>query len=151
MANTKKSGPETAPPARPSPEQPPPAELCHDDADDVTRHSFRGAVGDADHITAEIAGNRHTVLDIGSRGIGLLLSEGMALVPGQTHDLTLAFGGRALTLRGLVRHVTMDDEAGAFHCGIQLLDLSREAEQQLQEFILRQRHHLFTGSDQAPA
>lgn len=142
MANTKKSGPETAAGTIPSPDQPPPAELCQGDAGDVTRHSFRGAVADTDHISAEIAGSRHAVLDVGSRGIGILLSGGAALVPGQTHDLTLTFGNRALRLRGLVRHVTLDDEAGAFHCGIQLLDLSREAEQQLQEFVLRQRHHL---------
>ena len=123
----------------------PPAELHQADADDVTRHSFRSPISETDHITATIGGQAYAVADIGSRGIGITLHEGTALVPGQRHDLTLALGGQNITLQGLVRHVTLDDEAGAFHCGIELLNLDRRTEQQLQEFILTQRHHLFAG------
>lgn len=134
MAHTKKGGAEN----------PSPAELCHADADDVTRHSFRGPVTEADHITATIAGQRHIVADIGSHGIGILLAEGTTLVPGQTHDFILTLGSETLRLQGVVRHVTKDDEANAFHCGIQILNSDHEAEQQLQKFILCQRQHLFT-------
>jgi len=121
-----------------------PAELCQADADDVTRHSFRGQVNEAARITATINGEHHTVVDIGSRGLGILLAKGTALVPGQTHDFTLALGKQTIALKGLIRHVTRDDEAGAFHCGIELLALDHATEQQLQEFVLRQRHQLFT-------
>ncbi|MEW6595418.1 MAG: PilZ domain-containing protein [Thermodesulfobacteriota bacterium] len=133
MAHTTKQGPEASPPA----------ELRHGNADDVTRHSFRGPVSGGDHITVRIAGSHHAVADIGSRGIGILLTEGTALVPGQSHDLLLALGNKEVSLRGIIRHVTRDDETGGFHCGIQLLDLTPEIERQLQEFVLRQRHHLF--------
>jgi c-di-GMP-binding flagellar brake protein YcgR len=119
------------------------AELSQGDADDVTRRSFRGMVGETEHITLEIAGRRHPVVDIGSHGLGILLADGNALAPGQSHELTLALGSRTFRLKGVVRHVTRDDEAGAFHCGIQLLDLDDQAETELQAFVLRQRHHLF--------
>lgn len=134
MAHTKKGGSEN----------PSPAELCHADADDVTRHSFRGPVTETDHIIATIAGQRHAVADIGSHGIGILLAEGTALIPGQTHDFTLTLGNETLRLQGVVRHVTKNDEANAFHCGIQLLNPDHETERQLQKFILYQRQHLFT-------
>lgn len=134
MAHMKKNGPEITTPA----------ELCHADAEDVTRHSFRSPVPAAAHITATIADQQYAVADIGSHGIGILVAEGSVLPPGQTCDLTLTLGNESIRLRGLIRHVTKDEEANAFHCGIQLLDLNREAEQRLQEFVLRQRHHLFT-------
>lgn len=132
-----------APTRNGAPEDAPPAELNLTDADDVTRDSFRSHVTDADHITVQIAGQRHALVDVGSHGIGILLAEGTVLVPGQTHDLLLTLGNQTLALRGLVRHVTKDDEANAFHCGIELVDLTLPAAQQLQEFVLRQRRNFF--------
>lgn len=114
---------------------------------EITRHSFRGPVSDADQITLEINGRHYQVVDIGSHGIGIALPDNTTLAKGERCAVNLLLQGQRLALQGAVKHISEDAEAGLFHCGIELLDLSREAEQQLQAFVLRQRHSLFARKD----
>ena len=147
MANKKTTGPGIEPWEMPPPSRPvaPPGDQAP--LPDIIRHSFRGPVSDADQVTVAIAGQSYPVSDIGSHGIGITLTSGSALVAGQTYKMTLDIQGHPFELQGQVKHISRDEESATFHCGIQLLHLTGEAEQRLQEFVLRQRHTLFAQKD----
>jgi len=142
MANKKTTGPEIEPWEMPPPSRPAGATAATPPLSDVLRHSFRGMVSEADQAIVEIAGQRYPILDIGSRGIGIVLPDGKALVVGQTYDLVLEIKKYPFPLRGVVKHLTRNEGDATFLVGIQLLDLDGEAEERLQAFVLRQRQAL---------
>ncbi len=112
--------------------------------EEIMRRSFREPILDDDGVTVEIKGKRYEVLDVGSRGIGINIPSKDVLSPGAAYEVTLIVGGKNLTLQGQVAHITPEAEGSSnCHCGIELTNMSDDAEKTLQEFLIQHHTKLF--------
>ena len=113
------------------------------DLQKIIRKNYREPILDDDPVRAEIEGVSHRVCDIGSRGLGLIVPSLDSFLAGTAYSITLHIGDNTITLRGKVTHISPSETSGECHCGIELIDLSQNDEQTLQQFLTAHHASLF--------
>ena len=111
-------------------------------AQKTTRKSFRGPVARSDAAEVQIGKKRYRLVDIGNKGIGIALQKPDALTVGETHTMKLLLQKQSLELQGIVKHIS-PSASDHYLCGIELLNLDKDAEQKLQSFLQHKRDQLF--------
>lgn len=113
------------------------------DLEKIIRKNYREPIADDDPVCAEIDGLTHRVCDIGSRGLGLILSSPGAFQAGSPCSITLHIGNNTITLRGKISHISPIETTGEYHCGIEFVNLGQNEEQTLQHFLTAHHTRLF--------
>lgn len=113
------------------------------DLEKIIRKTYREPIADDDRVCAEIDGLTHRVCDIGSRGLGLILSSPGAFQAGSSCSIALHIGNNTITLRGKISHISAIETSGEYHCGIEFISLGRDEEQTLQHFLTAHHARLF--------
>lgn len=106
---------------------------------DISRQCFREPIGPEENIVAQCNGQKFQVIDIGSRGIGLSLPAPACLTEGQIIDIEIVLYEELIRFQGKVVHISRKSSENCCHCGIEFVDILKETEKQLREFI--QKHH----------
>lgn len=106
---------------------------------DISRQCFREPIGPEENIVAEFNGQKFQIIDIGSRGIGLSLPAPVCLTEGQTVDIEIVLYEELIRFQGKVVHISQKSPENFCHCGIEFVDIMKETEKKLREFI--QKHH----------
>jgi hypothetical protein len=69
---------------------------------------------------------------------GMMVRLPFAPEVGSHHGFSLTVNGAALDLEGVVRNAApQDDECGAYHVGIEFIELTASEEQALEQFVAR--------------
>ncbi|HIJ79239.1 MAG: PilZ domain-containing protein [Desulfobulbaceae bacterium] len=110
----------------------------------IIRHSFREPILPEDSIFAEIAGQRYQVVDIGSQGLGITTPDKSRLQTETSYEFKLYIGENSLVFMAKIAHISPCDESGQYHCGVKIIDMSRDIELKLQQFLLEHHAKLFT-------
>lgn len=114
------------------------------DAHQIVRQHFRIAVRSSEKLTARIFDKKYELVDVGSRGVGIRLgSEDLFLTLENELDIELDLHGRLLKLKGKIVHISPDDSEQS-PCGIEFLDLDRESEETLLNFLKSGRTEMFS-------
>jgi hypothetical protein len=112
--------------------------------DEIIRNSYRIPCVPEDEAEVGIAGKKFSVINLGSRGLGIRLPHVHDFAAGDLIEkFEFRMGGQRVSLKGRVIHISMEDE-NTFLCGISLIDLSEDQENILCSLILRRRQQLFT-------
>ncbi|MBU4118051.1 MAG: PilZ domain-containing protein [Proteobacteria bacterium] len=119
------------------------------DLEKIIRKNYREPIADDDPVCAEIDGLTHRVCDIGSRGLGLILSSPGAFQAGSSCSITLHIGNNTITLRGKTTHISPIETSGEYHCGIEFINLGQNEEQTLQHFLTAHHIRLFGKTSDA--
>jgi len=108
------------------------------------RSSFRMPFAEDHEIRAVVDGETFPILDMGSRGIGILLADRDRFVRGESlSHLVIIIGTEKLAMKGRVVHVTCEDDLVV--CGIALKGMDEGVESCLQAFLLQHRNVYFAG------
>jgi len=114
----------------------------------ITRESFRTPVISAGTATAQIDDQLFDVENIAPNGIGIRVSRTEIFFVNQELDsIQLILEGNAFHLKGRVVH-TSPNGAGMFLCGIEFVDMDRESEEKLLEYIQKTRTELFPKQEE---
>jgi hypothetical protein len=113
-------------------------ELLH-----IIRESFRAPGGEFGTVSVQIGDQHFDVVNIGTHGIGILLSQGDAFsINEELHSIDLIWQGNSFTLQGKVVHIS-PTESGTYLCGIELTRVDEASDKQLHEHLERHRSALF--------
>ncbi len=108
------------------------------------RDSFRMPLADEHEVRAVVDGESFPLLDIGSRGIGIQLSDPDRFVRGEfLAHVVIIIGDDKLIMKGKVIHVTREKELTV--CGIALKGLDDATEARLQSFLQQHRNIYFVS------
>ena len=114
------------------------------DLEQITRDIFRIPVVESHDVTALIEKQSVPVINLGSKGLGILLTEEEAFpVSDDIFDLTLDLSDKEFDLQGKVVHVSPHD-SGNYLCGVELVDMSKECGQTIAAYIKKHRSSMFT-------
>ena len=114
------------------------------DLKNIIRNSFREPILPEDSIYAEIDGQSYQVVDIGSHGLGLTVPSKNSLKTETTYDLTLHIGENSLVFITKIAHISACDDSGMCQCGIKIMDMTKDLELKLQQFLIEHHEKLFT-------
>lgn len=110
----------------------------------VIRQIYRVPIANNDEVNVSVDGSEYEVVNLGSQGIGIRLSEPVPFrVDGRNHEIDLRIEGNLLHLSGEIVHVTPYD-ADNYLCGIKLIDMDEESHRRLLGCVYRIRADLFT-------
>lgn len=110
---------------------------------DIIRESFRAPSDEFGTVSLQIGDQHFDVVNIGTHGIGILLSQGDAFsINEKLGSINLIWQGNAFPLQGKVVHIS-PDESGNYLCGIELTKLDEESDKKLREHLEQYRHTLF--------
>ncbi|MFQ5484580.1 MAG: PilZ domain-containing protein [Desulfobacterales bacterium] len=114
----------------------------------VTRGSFRTPVSGAGTATVQINDQLFDVENIAPRGIGIRVAHAdMFFVNQKIDSVQLILEGNSFHLKGRVVHISPDG-AGKFLCGIEFVDMDRESEEKLLDYLKKSRTELFTKHEE---
>lgn len=116
-------------------------------ARETGRKCFRGPVSADDAALVRVNNQQFKVVDIGSRGVGIILPSADTLCVGGTVSIKLLLQGKVFSLQGEIMHITPISNA-SFLCGVKLININYETEQKLQAFLQAKRITLFSLSDE---
>jgi len=115
------------------------------DLEQITRDIFRIPVHESHDVRALIEEQSFPVINLGSRGVGILLSEEDALpVSDQLFNIILHLAGKRFELQGKIVHVSPHD-SGNYLCGVELVDMTKACGQTIAAYIKKHRSSMFTG------
>lgn len=115
------------------------------DLEQITRDIFRIPVLESHDITALLENQHFPVINLGSKGVGILLTEEDTFpVSDQVFDISLSLMGKKFELQGKIVHVS-PHESGNYLCGIELIDLNSECKQTIADYIKKFRSNMFEG------
>lgn len=106
---------------------------------EISRQCYREPIAPEEEITARLNGRNFRVIDIGSRGIGISLSNRDDLPQGRELDITITLNEKLIHISGRIVHISQEPEEGSYRCGVLFIDLAEETKRELEEFI--QKHH----------
>ncbi|MDH4319996.1 MAG: PilZ domain-containing protein [Desulfobulbaceae bacterium] len=114
------------------------------DLEQITRDIFRIPVHESHDVSALIENQSFPVINLGSKGIGILLNEEDAFpVSDQIFTITLHLGGKQFELKGKIVHVSPHD-SGNYLCGVELVGLTHQCEKTIADYIKKHRSSMFT-------
>jgi len=113
------------------------------DLEQITRDIFRIPVLESHDVTALLEKQLYPVINLGSKGLGILLIESEAFpVSDQIFDISLRLMGKTFELQGKIVHVS-PHETGNYLCGIELIDLDNDCKQTIADYIKNHRSSMF--------
>ncbi len=113
------------------------------DLEQITRDIFRVPVLESHDVTACIGARTYQVVNLGSRGLGILLDEEDALPQASSHHAVgLRLLDQQFELQGRVVHISAH-ESGRYLCGIALVDMNEEIAQAIADYIGKYRANMF--------
>lgn len=115
------------------------------DLEQITRDIFRIPVHPSDKVTALIEQQSFPVINLGSRGLGILLTDEETFpVSDQTFDITLQISEKQFELQGKIVHAS-PHESGSYLCGVELVGMDNQCEQTIADYIKKHRSSMFTS------
>jgi hypothetical protein len=114
------------------------------DLKSIIRNSFREPILPEESIYAEIDSESYQVIDIGSQGIGLTVPSKNSLKTKTSYDLTLHIGENSLVFITKIAHISPCDDSGLCQCGVKIMDMTKDLELKLQQFLIEHHEKLFT-------
>ncbi len=115
---------------------------CPDDVVGRTRETFRLPVLEGHEIRVVVDGESFPLLDMGSRGIGIQLTDPDRFVRGERlAHVVILIGDDKFAMKGKVVHVTKEKDLVV--CGIALKGMDEETETRLQSFLQQHRKLYF--------
>lgn len=148
MKQKDSTGPEIEPWEMEEPKQKP-ADASIDQSEEIkkiSRHSFRCPVSGVDAVEVQINDQKFDLIDIGSRGIGITLPEADTFAIDDTVAVKLLLQEKSFSLDGQIKHISSLG-SGLHLCGIELINLDQDSEQQLQTFLQTKRVNLFATEE----
>ena len=110
--------------------------------DKFVRKSFRLPMGGPNALNVEIEGNLYSVVDIGTRGIGIRVPRSDTFILGSTiSSINISLEDTPFNIEGVVVHVSADN-SDFFLCGI-LLNLNQLPIKKFEEYVNRFREKIF--------
>ncbi|MDH3393239.1 MAG: PilZ domain-containing protein [Desulfobulbaceae bacterium] len=115
------------------------------DLEQITRDIFRIPVLATDKVTALIEKQSFPVINLGSKGLGILLTDEETFpVSDQIFDISLQINGKQFELQGKIVHASPHD-SGNYLCGVELVDMDSECERTIADYIKKHRSSMFTA------
>jgi len=113
------------------------------DLEQITRDIFRIPVIESHEVTALLDGQNYPVVNLGRKGIGILIpTEDAFAVSSSSHAIVLQLNAQRFELTGRVVHIS-PHESDNYLYGIELIDMSQDSEQAINEYIKKNRATLF--------
>ncbi len=113
------------------------------DLEQITRDIFRIPILDSNDVTALIEKQSLPVINLGSKGIGILLSEDEAFpVSDETFAISLHLSGKQFELQGKIVHAS-PQESGNYLCGVEFIDMSKQCGKTITNYIKKHRSSMF--------
>lgn len=111
----------------------------------IIRHVFRLPIEEGDKVSLAINDRTYEVINLGTKGIGILIDEDDAFAAGQSLDkVVLHLDAERLQLTGRVVHVSPREFQ--LICGIEFVQMTRDEENKMMNFLSRHRESLFRGN-----
>ena len=111
------------------------------------RHFFRLPVDESAKMKVSIDGREYQVVNLASSGVGIrLLQRDVFTVDDFISQVELEIEGKCLSSQGRVVHVSLDDDE-SWLCGVELVELDKEGQKVLRDYVDLCREALFAGQD----
>ncbi|MEA3547383.1 MAG: PilZ domain-containing protein [Thermodesulfobacteriota bacterium] len=111
------------------------------------RNFFRLPVDTSAKIKVRIDGREYRVVNLANSGVGIrLLQRDVFQSDDHLNQVELEIEGKCLSSRGRVVHVSLDDD-GSWLCGVELVELDKEGQAVLRDYVDHCREVLFAGRD----
>ena len=108
------------------------------------RHFFRLPVDESAKIRVSIDGREYQVVNLASSGVGIrLLQRDVFQINDYLNRVELEIEGKCLYSQGRVIHVSLDDDS--WLCGVELVELDKEGQVVLRDYVNHCREVLFAG------
>lgn len=108
------------------------------------RHFFRLPVDKSATIKVRIDGREYPAVNLACSGVGIrLLQRDIFQMDDHLNQVELEIEGKCLHSRGRVVHISLDDES--WLCGVELLELDKEGQAVLMDYVDHCREALFAG------
>lgn len=110
----------------------------------ITRETYRAPVDPSEPVRVQVGKKRFDAVNVARRGIGFIVSNPDAFVPGEVLEpLTVIVGKVRIAFKGRVVHVS-PYEGGKYLCGIEIVHSDPESLAQFEAYLERNRHLLFS-------
>lgn len=114
-----------------------------DTQEKVGRKFFRIPLDNNPDASVTIKGQKYTVVNVASRGVGICLEDADTFdIDTEITDVDLSFNGTTCTVKGRIAHVT--PTSLHYLCGIEIVEMSQQAADILQGFVDRHNASLFS-------
>lgn len=114
------------------------------DLEQITRDIFRIPVHESHDVSALIEKQSFPVINLGSKGLGILLSEEDAFpASDRILSILLRLNGKQFELQGKIVHVSPHD-SGNYLCGVELIGMTSQCEKTIADYIKKHRSSMFT-------
>jgi len=111
--------------------------------EEIKRHSFRVPCLETDNAEVIIKGKSYPVINVGSRGLGLILPDEHSLQEGEElNTMKFRMLGQEFTLQGRVVHISMEED-NTYLCGVALTGMGEEQSAKIRALIQSRRQALF--------
>ncbi len=109
----------------------------------VGRKFFRIPIEDTQDASVTINGDKYTVINVASHGVGIYLEDADTFdVDSEITDIDLFINGNSCTVKGRIAHIT--PSSIHYLCGIEIVEMEQQAADILQGFIDQHNASLFT-------
>lgn len=109
----------------------------------VGRKFFRIPIEDPQDGVVTINGQTYTVINVASNGVGIYLEDADTFViDTELTDIGLSINGATCTVKGRIAHVT--PTSIHYLCGIEIIEMDKQATDLLQGFMDQHKASLFT-------
>lgn len=113
-------------------------------ASKIIRHVFRLPIEEGDRVSLDINDRTFEVINLGTKGVGVLLDEEDCYSAGQPLEkVVLHLDTEHLHLKGRVVHISPREFQ--LICGIEFVQMTGDEESALLNFLSRHRESLFGG------
>jgi c-di-GMP-binding flagellar brake protein YcgR len=110
----------------------------------IIRQIYRIPITDTDKVSVLVNGQKHEVVNLGSHGVGILLSSPSSFrVNNESHTIDLLLDGEHLQSEGEIVHITQHGSDN-YLCGIKLVNMDEKKQEKLLACVFRIRARLFT-------
>jgi hypothetical protein len=109
----------------------------------ITRHVFRIPVSENDNISVTIDGQQYKVVNIGSNGVSILLTEDSFVVDQFLNSIQLDLGNETFNLSGKIVHISTRDYQ--LISGIEFTSMGDDITNKFYSFLQKNRKDLFSN------
>jgi len=111
------------------------------------RHFFRLPADESAKMKVRIDGREYQVVNLAYSGVGIRLSQqDVFQIDDHINQVELEIEGKCLSSQGRVVHVSLDDDE-SWLCGVELVELDKEGQKVLRDYVDLCREALFAGQD----
>ena len=112
--------------------------------EEIVRQSYRIPCADTDNAEVIIKGKSYAVVNVGSSGLGIVLSDEHVFQEGEElASIEFRMLGQKMLLKGRVVHISTEED-NSYLCGIFLAEMGEEQSKRIRELIQLRRQALFS-------